>query len=704
MADMPHAAPDWRLGFDIGGTFTDIVLVESGTGETHLGKSLTTPQDPSVGVANGVAPLFQRLGMGGSEVSVAIHATTLITNALIERKGARTALLATQGFRDTIEMATELRYDNYAISLAMPEPLVSRRLRFDVPERLDRDGNVLVPLDEAKVREIAGTLKAEGVETVAIVFLHSFRNAAHEERAAEIVREVCPDILVSLSSHVSPEIREYERSVTTCANAFVQPLTPRYIDKALQGLASSGYANPLYVMVSSGGIASAEVAKDLPIRLLESGPTAGVMAAIYYGKALGIGDLVTFDMGGTTAKIGLVSDYRAQKSNVFEVGRVSRFQKGSGLPVRIPMVELIEIGAGGGSIAKVNTVGLLDVGPDSAGAVPGPACYDRGGTRPTVTDANVVLGYLNPDYFLGGEMQLDAAAARDAIATLSAPLGESVEACARGIASIVNQNMLAASKIHIAERGADPRKLYLFAFGGAGPAHAYELARSLHMKGVIVPPGAGATSAMGLVTAPVSFDFARSFMVRLDRAAPDELTAVFAQMEAEGAETMAQAGVPAGDIVVERTMDLRHAGQGYQVNVAMPDGPIDRAMLDTMGPRFYAAHEERFGHAHTMIPAELVTCRVTVSGRVASIPVPDIAAATDEAAPVKAWRMVYFPELGTEVETPVYERSQLRHGHRIPGAAVFEERECTIVAGPSATTTIDRYGSVRMDLTADGSA
>jgi len=690
--------PSWRLGFDIGGTFTDIVLVDAITGETHIGKSLSTPHDPSVGVRNGIAPLFERLKLTGADVETAIHATTMITNALIERKGAKTALLTTQGFRDILEMATELRYDNYAISLAMPEPLVPRRHRFDIPERLDRDGNILAPLDEEAVRGAARSMLADGIETVAVVFLHAFRNATHERRAAEILREEMPDVLISLSSTVSPEIREYERTVTTAANAYVQTLTPRYIDRALQGLADSGYKNPLYVMVSSGGIASAEVAKALPIRLLESGPTAGVMAALYYGRQFGIGDLVTFDMGGTTAKIGLISDYKAQKSNTFEVGRVARFQKGSGLPVRIPMVELIEIGAGGGSIAKTNALGLIDVGPESAGASPGPACYGRGGQNPTVTDANLVLGYLNPDNFLGGEMKLDLSAARAAIDTkLAKPLGETVEGAARVVASIVNENMLAASKIHIAERGADPRRLYLFAFGGAGPAHAYELARALHMKGVIVPLGAGATSAMGLVTTPVSFDFAQSFMVRLDRADPKELTVPFDAMTAEGARTMIEANVQSQDVGVERFMDLRHSGQGYQLTVSVPDGEITPAVLEAMATAFYEAHRQRFGHAHTTIPVELVTCRVTVHGRAATIPLPALAT-TDRSQPVqKARRSVYFPEVG-DLDTPVYDRTSLSPGQIFDGPAIIEERECTTVVGPSATVSIDQFGSVVMNL------
>ncbi|MBM3525992.1 MAG: hydantoinase/oxoprolinase family protein, partial [Alphaproteobacteria bacterium] len=524
-------ATRYRLGFDIGGTFTDFVLVDEASGDTKLNKCLTTPDDPSRGVIDGLVPLLKDAGIGGAAVDIAIHATTLITNALIERKGAKTALLTTEGFRDVLEMGTEVRYDIYDLFLENPAPLVPRNRRYEVAERLDKDGKVIMPLDEAGVRRVAGEMRAAGVEAVGICFLHSFRNPAHEQRAAAILAEEMPGVSVSTSSAVAPEIREYERMSTTVANAYAQPITRSYIDTIEQRLTAMQYRRRLYLMISSGGIAGGQTAKDFPIRMLESGPTAGVLAAIYYGRQMGIGSLVTFDMGGTTAKIGLVKNYEASKSNKFEVGRVARFKKGSGLPVKVPMVELIEIGAGGGSIAHVDQLGLLKIGPQSSGAMPGPACYGRGGTRPTVTDANVVLGYLDPGYFLGGAMRLDLGAATRAIDTeLGRKLSLSVADCARGIFEIVNQNMLAAMKVHIAERGEDPRKYYLFAFGGAGPAHAYELARALHMRGVLVPPGAGACSATGLVTAAVSFDYARSFVTRLDRVGWPQLREVFEAM------------------------------------------------------------------------------------------------------------------------------------------------------------------------------
>ena len=525
--------PRYRLGFDIGGTFTDFVLVDEVTGAVDLNKCLTTPDDPSRGVMDGLAPLLAKAGIGGGGLDIAIHATTLITNALIERAGAKTALLATEGFRDIIEMGTEVRYDSYDLRMPKPEPLVPRNLRFGIAERMAADGEVVTPLDEASVRQVAAALRDAAVESVAVIYLHAFRNPAHEQRTGAILRDELPGVSISLASAVAPEIREYERMSTTAANAYVQPITRRYLDTVDARLQAMGCGRRLFMMISSGGIAAADTAKELPIRMLESGPAAGVLAAIWYGRRIGVDSMVTFDMGGTTAKIGLVKNGEAGKTALFEVGRVARFKKGSGLPVKVPMIELIEIGAGGGSIAEVDALGLLKVGPRSAGASPGPACYGRGGTSPTVTDANVVLGYLDPGYFLGGAMTLDQAAARHAIdAGLAKPLGLSVAACARGIFEVVNQNMLAATKVHIAERGEDPRKFYLFAFGGAGPAHAYELARTLRMRGVIVPTGAGAASAAGLVTAGVSFDYARSLVTRLDRIAPADVTAVFDQMAA----------------------------------------------------------------------------------------------------------------------------------------------------------------------------
>ena len=489
---------------------------------------------------------------------------------------------------------------------------------------------------------------------------------------------------------------------TTTANAYVQPITRKYLETIETRLRQMHYRRRLYLMLSSGGIAGGQTAKEFPIRMLESGPTAGVLAGIYYGRQMGIGSLVTFDMGGTTAKIALVKNYEAAKSNVFEVGRVARFKKGSGLPVKVPMVELIEIGAGGGSIAHVDQLGLLKVGPQSSGAVPGPACYGLGGDQPTVTDANLVLGYYDPGFFLGGAMKLDLAAAKQALRRkLGEPLGLSVEDSARGIFEVVSQNMLAAMKVHIAERGEDPRKFYLFAFGGAGPAHAYELARSLQMRGVIVPSGAGATSAVGLVTAAVSFDYARSLVARLDRVEWSEVKAVFATMEAEGLNVLEEAGVPKDfpGVTVTHKMDLRHKGQGHEVTVTVPADAIAEGSPARIAALFYAAHREKYGHAHDNLPVELVTCRTSVGAAAPDIPLqelPLLSGKADEAR--KGTRPAYFIEVGGFVDTPVYDRYKLRPGMEIRGPAIVEERECTVVAGPSATMRIDPFGNLFMDL------
>jgi N-methylhydantoinase A len=691
-----------RLGFDIGGTFTDFVLVDGSTGELILGKCLTTPHDPAEGVKTGLMELLPRAGISGSDISIAVHATTLITNALIERRGAKTALLTTNGFRDAIEMGTELRYDNYDLHMQMPVPLVSRHLRFDVRERLNKDGDVLVPLDEEQVREIAHSLVQQNVEAVAIVYLHAFRNRTHEVRTAEILAEEAPGILVSLSSTVSPEIREFERSSTTVANAYVQPIVRDYLDKASATLSGQGYERALHLMISSGGVSSANTIKELPIRMLESGPTAGVLAAIHYGRLMNMPNLVTFDMGGTTAKIGLVKNHEAKKSTSFEVGRVARFMKGSGLPIRIPLIELIEIGAGGGSIAHVDQLGLMAVGPQSASSAPGPACYGRGGENPTVTDANLVLGYLNADNFLGGAMQLDIAASRRAIENkLARVLGMSVEQCAQGIFEIVNQNMLAASKVHIAERGEDPRNFYLFSFGGAGPAHAYELARALQMKGVIVPPGAGAASALGLVVSPVSFDLAQTFVTRLDTADWPDIAAVFRKMAEEGRVVLHEADVrDPSTIAIRHFMDLRHHGQGREISVEIATDVFERGDLVEMSRIFYEAHHERYGHAHEHLPVELITCRTTVSGPAISVPISTAFASDserDSAAP-PSHRRVFFKELGGYADTPVYDRMALTPGMTFRGPAIIEERECTTVVGPSADVRIDSLGSIFIDL------
>lgn len=695
-------APRFRLGFDIGGTFTDFVLVDVESGNVHLSKRLTTPRDPALAVMEGLRPLLAQAGVTTGDLQIAIHATTLITNALIERKGARTALVVTEGFRDVLEMGTEVRYDIYDLFLERPEPLVPRRWRVEARERLGKDGKVLVRLDRRRLRAVAAQMREQGIEAAAVAFLHSFRNPAHEHQAREVLRRAHPDLVISLSSEVAPEIREYERMCTTAANAYVQPITRAYVEDLERRLADLGYRRRMFFMVSSGGITTGETAREFPIRLVESGPAAGVLAAAYYSRGMGLESVISLDMGGTTAKIGLVHKDRPTKANMLEVGRVKRAKKGSGIPIRVPVIELVEIGAGGGSIARVDALGLLKVGPDSAGAEPGPASYGRGGREPTVTDANIVLGYLDPNYFLGGTMPLDENAARAAIgARLAAPLRLSLEDAARGIFEVVNQNMLSAMKVHIAERGEDPRKFYLFAFGGAGPAHAYELARALRMRGVVVPPGAGATSAMGLVTTAVSFDFARSLVSRLDRIAWSELHAVFQVMEAEGRAMLREANVDPDDPAVRfvRAMDLRHKGQGYELTVEIPEDLYRRGSVGELAAHFYDRYNEKYGHAHRNLPVELITCRASVAGPTPHVPV---AAATpgtaDASAALKGRRRVYFPEAAGYVEVPVYDRYRLVAGMAMDGPAVVEERECTIIAGPSCRVRLDAHGDLFLDL------
>ena len=691
----------YRLGFDIGGTFTDYVLLDARTGAVHIHKSLTDAVDPAHGAAEGLRALLAREGLTGADIDIAIHATTLITNAMIERKGRVTGLITTEGFRDIIEMGTEVRYDLYDLRAPAPVPLVPRSRRYELRERLDRDGNTVIALNPDDVAALAARLRADEVEAVAVVLLHSYRNADHELRVAEILRAALPDLCISLSSTVSPEVREYERCSTTIANAYTQPITRDYLGRLARLLAEIGCNRPLHMMVSSGGIAAAAAVADMPIRLLESGPAAGVLAAVHDSRRLGIADLITFDMGGTTAKIALIKGHEPAKATNFEVGRTARFKRGSGLPIRLPVIELIEIGAGGGSIAKIDQLGLIGVGPESAGSLPGPACYGRGGTRPTVTDANLVLGYLDPNFFLGGAMPLDAAAAHDALARSFAPLGLNARDAARGVFEIVNQSMLAAARIHVAERCEDPRKFHLYAFGGAGPAHAYELARALGMKGVIVPAGAGTGSAMGLVASPAAFEFARSYPAPLSEAAWPKILDVFRAMESDAGAILAQAGYTAESAVigVSRALDLRHAGQGHEMTLRLPDGPPEALTPAGVAAAFYAAHRAQFGHAHPHLPIELVTCRLAMTGP-APLAADGLAATPSHAGGLarKGMRSVYFPELQGWRETPVFDRHRLRPGDSFAGPTIIEETECTIVAGPSALIRVDATGAIFLDL------
>ncbi len=690
-----------RFGFDIGGTFTDFVFIDTATGQITSYKTLTTPDEPAQAVMEGWRNLLATSAADGAEVETAIHGTTLITNALIERKGAKTALLTTRGFRDILEMAKEMRYDIYDLLMVLPEPLVPRPLRLEVTERLNGRGEVVEPLRLDELADLKATILAKDVKALAVCFLHSFTNPAHEEQVGAWLAEHLPGTSVSLSAQVAPEIREYERMSTTVCNAYVQPLTERYVNRLQQELAAGGFEKQLYMMLSSGGITTAETAAQFPVRLIESGPAAGVLAAVFYGGLTGDPNLVSFDMGGTTAKMCVIKGGRPVMSDDFEVARVHRFKRGSGLPVRVPTIELLEIGAGGGSIARVDELGLLKVGPESAGADPGPACYGQGGTQPTVTDADLLLGYLNPTYFLGGRMGLDRAAAEQAVRTaLAEPLQRKVTEAAYGIYQVVNENMISATRVHVAERGVDPRKLKLIAFGGAGPVHAHQIARALKMQGYICPASAGVASALGFLTAPASFDIARTFIAQLSQETLPELETVYVALQKEGRERLTEAGVPAEEMSFYLKADLRHVGQGHAIVVEFPFATLAGVDLNAdLRPLFYERYQEIYGYAHRHLDLEITTCRLTASGPRPQITLKEAEERGDDATvALKTPRQVYFAESGGFVETPVYDRYELGVGMTFPGPAIVEEKDSTAVIGPGATVTVDRYANLVVTL------
>ena len=532
-----------RLGCDIGGTFTDFVLVNDETGEVQIHKCLTTPKDPSDAVIDGIKQMQTRTPGFVGQLEEVIHGTTLVINAIIERKGAKTGLITTKGFADTLELGREKRYDTYDIFATYPEPLVPRPLRKEVDERIASDGRILRKLDPEEVKAVLHGLLGMGIESLAVCLINSFENPVHELTIKEIIQKEAPGLSHSISYEVLPQIREFERTSTTVTNAYVKPLTGRYIGRLADRLDSIGSTGKLFIMLSSGGITSADIAKEFPVRVIESGPTAAVISAVHFGKLFGLKDIFAFDMGGTTAKSCLIQEGEPGMVSTFEVGRVHRFKKGSGLDIQVPVVDLMEIGAGGGSIARISKMGLLQVGPDSAGSDPGPICYRLGGTEPTVTDADLCLGYLDPNFFLGGEMKLDRESAQRAIEEkIARPLGVTPIEAIWGIHDLINETMASAAKTHIAEKGGNPKVTTICAFGGAGPVHAYGLARKLEAPRVLIPPIPGVGSALGFFTAPRAFDLVRSHKVGLREANFAEIEKLFQDMEKEGAGILQRGG------------------------------------------------------------------------------------------------------------------------------------------------------------------
>ncbi|WP_439574486.1 hydantoinase/oxoprolinase family protein [Phreatobacter sp.] len=659
-----------RLATDIGGTFTDIVLER---GEDRLTtKVLTTPHAPEEAVVEGTRQVLAEAGIGFADLDTFVHGTTLATNAVIERKGARTALIATDGFRDVIEIADESRYDQYDIFIDKPRQLVPRRLRFTVPERIDVMGKVWIELDVAAVRKVAKQLKAEKVEAVAVAFIHSYANGAHEQRVREILAKEAPGIAVTLSSEVCPEMREYERTSTAVANAYVQPLMSGYLGRLKAGFAAEGYTKPIHLMTSGGSLATLETAARFPIRLVESGPAGGAILAAHIAAERSEDKVLSFDMGGTTAKICLIHDATPYKARTFEVDRQSRFMKGSGLPVRIPVIEMVEIGAGGGSIARVDAMKRITVGPDSAASVPGPACYGRGGDLPTVTDSDVVLGKIEPAHFAGGAITLYPEKAEAALdASVGKPLSLTTSMAAYGVAEIIDENMANAARVHAVERGVVVTDHTMVAFGGAAPLHAARLAEKLGIARVIVPADAGVGSAVGFLRAPAAYELVHSRFMRLDKFDLKQANELLSGMSRE-ATGLARAAAGSRRLTETRTAFMRYAGQGHEIAVPLPERALTGRDIAAMRETFEAGYRQLFARHIPGAAIEILSWAVLVTTDAASPP--KLAKARSKSGPKPIGsRPVFDAKSGKPVKVPMYDRLAMEPGSRIEGPAIIVE-------------------------------
>ena len=703
-----------RIGFDIGGTFTDFILVDEATGRLHLHKCLTTPEDPSIGALEGMTDLLRAAGVDLADVGQVVHGTTLVTNSIIERSGARLGLLTTRGFRDILEMGTEQRYDIHDLFLTFPEPLAARRDRREITERISRDGAVLEAIDPEAVRREVGELIDDGIEALAVCFLHAYKNPVHERLVRDLVRTEFPDLPVSISSDVHPQLNEYERSSTTAANAYVQPLMSAYVRRLDRVLRERGFRGRFHLIQSSGGLTAPETAEQLPIRFLESGPAGGAQASALVGRAIGHDDLLSFDMGGTTAKASLIQNGEPDIAPMLEAARVRRFKRGSGLPVHAPVIDMMEIGAGGGSIARVNDLGLLKVGPESAGAEPGPACYGQGGVEATVTDANLLLGYLDPRYFLGGRMALDNAAAETAMERLAERLGLPVAEAAWGVFDLVSENMAGAARVHIVEKGRDPRRYAMVAMGGAGPLHAARVARKLGVREVVVPPASGAASALGFLAAPVAYEAARSWPMRI--ADPDfpAVESLLRELEAEGRARLANAGVPSpandgandgANVSVQRQADMRLRGQMHQISVPLPGEPLSSDNLPSVIAAFTEEYQRRYTHLYDGAEIEALNWRVVCTGPAADVTArladehgDGDGAETKPPGAIKGRRRAWVPGRSAFDDVPVYDRYALAPGAVIEGPAIVEEREATTIVPDACTLSVDAGLNLRLAL------
>lgn len=684
-----------KLAFDTGGTFTDFALLDD-NGDLHLHKVLSTPKNPAEAVVQGVSELLEKFA---SSITIdklqVLGATTVVTNAVLERKGVETGFVTTDGFQDMLRIRNEGRYDLYDLNIKYPDPLVTRSNSYGAKERIAADGNVMTELKEETVREIAGRLKEKGIRSVAVCLLHAYKYPQHEQRVAALLREEDPDIFVSLSSEVCPEMREFDRASTTVVNAYTRPQMAGHVAHLQREFAEKGINRQVLWMTSSGGLVPSQRAAELPVRLIESGPAAGAVAAAEFGRTAGETSVLSFDMGGTTAKLCLIPDGEPNVGTDLEVAHYQRFRKGSGFPLKIQSIQMIEIGAGGGSIAAKNPLGLLDVGPHSAGAMPGPAAYQRGGTQPTVTDADILLGYMGTESFVGGSFKVSKDAAREAMAKLALSLDVSVERCAWGIHDLVNESMSKAAAMHATDLGVDPRSLPMVAFGGAGPVHAYGIARKLGISRIICPTGAGVSSAIGLLIAPVAVDLSASHPMALNAWDVEAMNRLLDDLASQGAEVVSAAGVAKETITNRYTVDMRHVGQGHEITVVLPDRtlPADQ-FLQQLKDAFFKLYRELFGRT-VAAPLEVITWRLRASGEKDLVTRPHETVVADAK---KGTREVFFNEIGSYVETTVYDHYKLPVGHEVKGPAIVEQRESTAVIGPSGVFHVDAHGNLVINI------
>jgi N-methylhydantoinase A len=694
----------WRIGVDIGGTFTDVALVSEADGRIGVAKVSSTPKDFGAGVIEALTMALDEYQVAPHDVSLLSHATTVVTNALLEDKGARTALICTRGFRDILELRRSARSDLYDLFQDPPSVLVPRHCRLEVTERIDAQGEVVTPLDESDLDNIIAFIKANELQAVAVSLMFSFLNDVHERRVGELLRAALPDIPVFLSSEVLPEIREFERTSTTAVCAYVGPILESYLRRLEAAVSEMGLPS-LYVMGSSGGVFDVTEGLKMPAMAVESGPAAGVIAAALVGRQLDTPNLLSFDMGGTTAKASLIKDGQVETTSEYEVGgqgNVGRWLHGTGHPIRVPVIDLAEVSAGGGSIAWIDPGGSLRVGPQSAGAEPGPVCYGGGGTEPTVTDADLVLGYLDPDYLLGGRLAVHYDKARAAIETrLAEPLGLDVIATAAGVIDVVNHSMAEALRIVSVERGHDAREFSLVAFGGAGPVHAARLAAELGIRKVIAPPIPGGFSALGLVGTDLKRDYVRTRYVELAKVDVEEIAATFQTMESSARDMLQDAEVPKDRWAFERSADLRYVQQAYELTVPLPPGPITREVLDRLATAFHERHRQTYGHDNPDEAVQMVNLRMTAIGRLEELTLNRTSTATGNQATPKAERQVWFRETGL-APCPIYDREAWPPGVALQGPAIIEAMDSTIVLPPNWRARADAQGFIVMETDHDG--